>query len=321
LNKGDIVYPCVGSIGNSCVIEANGKYHIQQNIAKITCNKLTSPYYISHFLMSHLGMKEVLKFNATSSQPNVLVGSLRKFKINLPELLEQQKTASFLTAVDTKINQLTKKKALLEDYKKGVMQQIFSQDIRFKDDSGNDFPEWEEKKLRDAVLINPKSKQLPNSFIYVDLESVNSGVLKKEDRVLLIDAPSRAQRLLKKQDILFQTVRPYQRNNYFFDKEELDYVASTGYAQIRTKNSSKYIYHYLHNDEFVNKVLLRCTGTSYPAINSTDLGKIKIQIPSNKEQSKIADFLSVIDKKIEVVNNQLEKTITFKKGLLQQMFV
>ena len=147
LYKGDIVYPCVGSIGNAVVIEENDKYHIQQNIAKITCNESTSPYYIVQFLTSYYGEKQVYRFNASGAQPNVLVGSLRNYKINLPSLTEQKKVASFLSAVDEKLQQLTKKKELLSAYKKGVMQKIFSQELRFKDEFGNNYPDWEEKKL------------------------------------------------------------------------------------------------------------------------------------------------------------------------------
>ncbi len=136
------------------------------------------------------------------------------------------------------------------------------------------------------------------------------------------EAPSRAQRVLKNDDILFQTVRPYQKNNLFFnmvDKE--NYVASTGYAQIRTKENPKFLYHSLHTEGFVNDVLARCTGTSYPAINSKDLENIKIKFPSISEQSKIANLLSSIDKKLETINEKLEINKKFKKGLLQHMFV
>jgi type I restriction enzyme S subunit len=103
LYKGDIVYPCVGTIGNAVVIEENNKYHIQQNIAKLTPKKDVSPYFISQFLMGNLGMREVNKFNATSSQPNVLVGSLRNFKIFIPKIAEQQKIASCLSSLDALI--------------------------------------------------------------------------------------------------------------------------------------------------------------------------------------------------------------------------
>ena len=180
--------------------------------------------------------------------------------------------------------------------------------------------EWKKLELRKAASINPKNGELPDSFIYVDLESVNNGVLEKEERISKKDAPSRAQRLLERDDILYQTVRPYQKNNLYFDKEDKDYVASTGYAQIRTDNNSKYLYQYVHTALFVNKVLLRCTGTSYPAINSTDLSKIRVSIPSKEEQQKIATFLTTIDTRIQ----QLEKKKTlleqYKKGVMQKIF-
>ena len=109
-------------------------------------------------------------------------------------------------------------------------------------------------------------------------------------------------------------------NNLYF-KEKGDYIASTGYAQLRTKESSMFLYQFLHTNQFVNNVLERCTGTSYPAINSNDLSKIRINIPSLKEQQKIATYLSAIDKKITTIQTQIDKTQAFKKGLLQGMFV
>jgi type I restriction enzyme, S subunit len=147
LSKGDIVYPCVGTIGNAVVIEENDKFHIQQNIAKLTPKENISPYFIAQFLMSDRGMREVNKFNATSSQPNILVGSLRNFQIYLPSPQEQIKVANFLKAIDEKIAQLIQKNDLLTAYKKGVMEQIFSQKLQFKDKDNQDFPEWEEVQL------------------------------------------------------------------------------------------------------------------------------------------------------------------------------
>lgn len=125
LYKGDIVYPCVGTIGNAVVIEENNKYHIQQNIAKLTPKKDVSPYFISQFLMGNLGMREVNKFNATSSQPNVLVGSLRNFKIFIPKIAEQQKIASCLSSLDALITAQTERIEQLKQHKKGLMQGLF----------------------------------------------------------------------------------------------------------------------------------------------------------------------------------------------------
>ncbi|MFW0740018.1 restriction endonuclease subunit S [Flavobacterium sp. T12S277] len=179
--------------------------------------------------------------------------------------------------------------------------------------------EWETKKLADINIINPKNENLPFSFIYIDLESVVNGRLLKEERILKDEAPSRAQRRLTKGDILFQMVRPYQKNNLYFDKEG-DYVASTGYAQIRTLQNSQFVFQYLHNQKFVDKVIERCTGTSYPAINSSDLGNIKIHYPNSPEQNKIANFLELLDNRIQTQNKIIEGLKLSKQTIIKKIF-
>lgn len=261
------------------------------------------------------GAKNDMKVN----NAHVLTGNVK-----FPFLDEQQKIASFFTAVDEKLQQLTNKKALLEQYKKGVMQKIFSQELRFKIENENgelvEPPEWEYCALKDVADINPKTETLPNNFIYIDLESVEAGNLLKQVSISKSEAPSRAQRLLQKGDVLFQMVRPYQQNNYFFNDDNIS-VASTGYAQIRTASQPKYIYYALHTKEILDEVLVRCTGSNYPAINTTDLGEIELPYPSEKEREKITAFLSAIDEKINHVTTQLQQTRQWKKGLLQGMFV
>jgi type I restriction enzyme S subunit len=188
-------------------------------------------------------------------------------------------------------------------------------ELRFK---GFD-DDWNKAELNDFASINPKNTELPNSFIYIDLESVTNGVLLKEERIFKDNSPSRAQRLLEKNDILYQTVRPYQKNNLYFDKTG-EYVASTGYAQIRTKNASKFLFHFLHTEKLVQNVMLRCTGTSYPSINSSDLSKIKISFPSLPEQTKIASFLTAVDDKLQALKHKLTLLEQYKKGVMQKIF-
>ncbi len=189
--------------------------------------------------------------------------------------------------------------------------------LRFREFEG----EWEIKKLGEVCKINPQNSNLPNTFVYIDLESVVGGILLKEERISKEEAPSRAQRLLEKNDVLFQMVRPYQKNNLYFDAEG-DYVASTGYAQIRTEQNPQFIFQYLHFQKFVDKVIERCTGTSYPAINSTDLSNIPISFPILSEQKKIADFLSIIDLRISTQSKiilQLETSMqSIRDKLLKQ---
>jgi type I restriction enzyme S subunit len=187
--------------------------------------------------------------------------------------------------------------------------------LRFPSFDGN----WKIDKLNKFATLNPKNSILPESFVYIDLESVTDGFLTKENTIFKAGAPSRAQRILKDKDILYQTVRPYQKNNLYFNKIG-DYVASTGYAQIRTKNDSQFLFQFLHTEKFVANVMLRCTGTSYPAINSSDLSSIEVSFPTLPEQQKIASFLSAVDEKIQQLSRKKELLDQYKKGLTQQLF-
>ena len=140
-------------------------------------------------------------------------------------------------------------------------------------------------------------------------------VIKKEN------APSRAQRLASYGDVFYQTVRPYQRNNYLFEDVDKDMVFSTGYAQLRSKLDSYFLLTLVQNDNFVKVVLDNCTGTSYPAINGSELGKINVQIPSNEvEANQIGKVFRGIDKNITLHQRKLEHLNLKKKALLQKLF-
>ncbi|UWN67231.1 restriction endonuclease subunit S [Alistipes shahii WAL 8301] len=187
--------------------------------------------------------------------------------------------------------------------------------LRFPEFSG----EWEMASLQDIAAINPKSDQLQNTFIYIDLEAVEKGELRKIQEIMREEAPSRAQRVINNNDILFQCVRPYQKNNYIhriLNTSNQQWVASTGYAQIRTTESPNYIYHLLNTDGFNRKVMVRCTGSSYPAINSEDLATIRFYYtPDKKEQFKISRLLDLIDERIATQNKIIEKLESLIRGI------
>ena len=182
--------------------------------------------------------------------------------------------------------------------------------------------EWKEYLLKDIATINPKTGELPKEFCYIDLESVQSGMLKNKKIIKSDEAPSRAQRVLQSNDILYQTVRPYQKNNLFFNFDDMEYVASTGYAQIRTNElcNPEFLYYLLHTEKFVNNVLVRCTGTSYPAINSNDLKKIKVKIPNLTIQNKIENILISIDEKIELLEKKIVLLQEFDLSIKNKIF-
>ena len=181
--------------------------------------------------------------------------------------------------------------------------------------------EWEVKQLAKICDLNPSGSRLPEVFYYIDLESVESGELKARKMIHREEAPSRAQRILKTGDVIYQIVRPYQRNNYFFKIEDGNhYVASTGYAQLRAFESEVFLFQLIHTDDFVERVIAKCTGSNYPAINSSDLAEIPVVVPQPEEQQKIADCLFSIDELITFEAQKLNTLKSHKKGLMQQLF-
>ena len=179
---------------------------------------------------------------------------------------------------------------------------------------------YEEKTLSEISTINPKTN-VPLEFEYVDLESVSGTEMTNHRTEHKATAPSRAQRLAKKGDIFYQTVRPYQKNNYFFDMDDDNYVFSTGYAQIRPSIYGKYLFTLLQNDSFLKQVLDNCAGTSFPAINPSVLSRLSLRICKDKqEQQAIASYFTSLDSQISASTSRLASLKQMKAASLQAMF-
>ena len=163
---------------------------------------------------------------------------------------------------------------------------------------------WEQRKLGELALFNPKD-ELPQTFEYVDLESVVGTEMLSHRTEVKSSAPSRAQRLAHTGDLFYQTVRPYQKNNYLFEKPDNNYVFSTGYAQMRPYVDGYFLLSLVQSERFVKVVLDNCTGTSYPAINANDLAEIEVAAPSDEsEAQKIGTIFRSIDNLITLHQRQ-----------------
>lgn len=256
------------------------------------------------------------------------VPSLSKVAINntnviIPSEVEQRKIGSFTSQLDILLTLHQSKLDQLKTLKKYFLQNMFPAKgekvprIRFKGFTGD----WEQCKLGSIAIINPKS-ELPEQFKYIDLESVVGTSLLGYSVVERENAPSRAQRLAIKGDVFYQTVRPYQRNNYLYEETDRDYVFSTGYAQLRTSLDSYFLLTLLQNDNFVKIVLDNCTGTSYPAINSSALSKIPISTPKSIDETiKIGNTFRKLDNLITLHQRKLDQLQTMKKFMLQNLFI
>ena len=192
--------------------------------------------------------------------------------------------------------------------------------LRFKEFEG----EWSVTTLQKDCKVNPTNEKIADKFVYVDLESVTQGQLNKHQILTKEEAPSRAQRVLHTDDILFQCVRPYQMNNYMVKDamSNIQWVASTGYAQIRTQiDYPTFLYYVLNTPKYNKAVMVRCTGSSYPAINSDDLSKIPFYKCGIAEQRKIATFLSLLDERIATQSKIIDKLQSLIKGINQRVFM
>lgn len=287
---------------------------------QLECNS----YFYNSYFLSDSGKVKIQIITTGNTVKHILSSDLKTLIVPKPIYHEQTQIGDFFQKIDQVIELQQKALDTARAYKQSMLQKMFPQKgekvprVRFAGFSGD----WEQRRLSNIVKINP-SAQLPMTFKYVDLESVKGHILMNVRKESRETAPSRAQRVAIKNDIFYQTVRPYQRNNYLFDLEDTDYVFSTGYAQLRPKKViiSLFLFSVIQTVEFLKRVLIRCTGTSYPAINSTDLGEITISFPSLEEQTAIGNFFQKLDQQIEQQAQKLATYQQLKKAMLQRMFV
>lgn len=285
------------------------KLMLSDKLIRIRTNEITSSLFLAISLSNTNAQKQLVSKSSglAESQTNISQKILLNTQLLIPTLSEQQKIASFLSAVDEKIQQLSRKAALLEQYKKGVMQQLFSRKLRFKDENGKDYPDWKKKKLGEVATkksSNISANKIEDNFGDFIIYGA-SGVLKKVD-------------FYKEENDYISIVKDGAGVGRLLYCEGKSSVLGTMEIISPKQNIDTYfLYCLLSNIDFVKYV----TGSTIPHIYFKDYSNEICGIPSIKEQQKIADFLSGIDAKIESTNQQLAQTQTFKKGLLQQMFV
>ena len=323
LQENDILFSIAGTLGRvstvkSSILPANTNQALA--IIRIKDGVLN---YITTVLKGNAVTDFIKKNPTVGAQPNLSLEQVGNLEIPYPSLSEQAKIGSYFQSLDNLITLHQRKCESLKKVKKSMLQKMFPKngesvpEIRF---AGFTDP-WEQRKLGEVAEFNPKS-ELPEMFEYVDLESVIGTEMISHRTETKASAPSRAQRLAKMGDVFYQTVRPYQRNNYLFDKPDNNYVFSTGYAQMRPSIDSSFLMNFIQTDGFVKIVLDNCTGTSYPAINSSDLANLVITYPVNiEEQTKIGSYFENLDHLITLHQRKVEKLKNLKKSMLQKMFV
>ena len=309
LEENDILFAIAGAtIGKIGIVTKNIlPANTNQALSIIRLKDKSCIPYVLQVLESKTMKKYIVQSISVGAQPNLNLKQINDFEFYSPSISEQQKIADFLTVVDKRIELLKKKKTLLETYKKGVMKKIFNQEIRFKDDNGSDFPDWEESSLGKVAQITTGNSNRSDSesfgeFVFfdrsIDVRMSSTYLLDTEAIIVAGEGSDFIPRYFKGKFGLHQ--RTYA---------VYDFVDSYG----------KFLFYWIYYFRYF--FLKTSVGSTVPSLRMNSFIKFPLSLPCKKEQFKISQFLSSIDTQIELLETQIDKSNTWKKGLLQKMFV
>ena len=329
LGEGDIVFARTGaSVGKSYLYNKDdGDLFFAGFLIKFHIQKAYPKFVFFYTLTSQYG-RWVIVNSARSGQPGINAEEYKSLEIPSPSPPEQQKIASFLSSVDKKIDLMRQKKDALELYKKGLMQKIFSQEIRFKQDDGSDFPDWEEMALSEiAKRSTEKNKDLELTLVLTN-SAVQGVVVQTEyfDKSIANEASISGYYKVRKSDFVYNPrissaapVGPISQNM------KDDGVMSPLYTVFRAGEPyQRFLNVYFKSSvwfDYMRSIANQGARHDRMNITTSDFMALPIDLPCAREREKIASFLSSIDVKIQHTSSQIQQMETVKKGLLQQMFV
>ena len=264
------------------------------------------PMFFNRLLKTDSARDQITSKSGGSTRYNIGQETLSTVSLLFPPIPEQQKIANFLTAIDKKLQALKKKKVLLEQYKKGVMQKIFSQELRFKDENGNDFTDWEVKKLGEISKISTGSSNREDSTLKGDYTFFDRSQDIRSSSIFLFDGEA----------IIVAGEGQEFIPKYFIGKFDLHQRTYAIMNFINTRG--KFLFYQI--DKFRHYFLSQAVGSTVKSLRLPMFETMPILLPCLEEQTKIANFLTAIDEKINQQQSQIEKVSYCKKGLLQQMF-
>lgn len=318
-----------GEIGATAIVKNDEPLGYYVSLALIRPNHYCLSGYLNQYISTNIFKNELHKRIIHTAFPKKInLGDINDCEVSYPSKDEQTKIANFLTAVDEKISQLNEQHQLMIQYKKGVMQKIFSQEIRFKDDNGEDFGEWEEKKLSDIANFRRGSfpqpyglaKWLdPNGMPFVQVFDVSDNLKLKNFTKIKISKLAQEKSVFVKKGTLIITIQgtigrvAKMQYDAYVDRTLLIFQSYKIDVNIDFIKYALFLLFELEKE--------KADGGIIKTITKETLSSFTLQLPSIKEQAQIANFLDVLDEKINNTFEQLQTVKQWKKGLLQQMLV
>ncbi|MBR9918265.1 hypothetical protein GYB29_11440 [bacterium] len=326
LTESTILMSINGTIGNLAFYKGE-EVVLGKSAAYLIVNDKTDEKFIYNFLQIGSTLRFFESELTGSTIKNLSLRTIKETPVWIPKLIEQQKIASFLSSVDKKIEQLTRKKELLEEYKKGVMQKLFPKPgeqhpkLRFKDENGEDFPDWEVKRL--GELITPFTEKSTENNQYEVLTSSNEGLVKQTDYYgdnRLTSRDSTGFNIVPPKHITFRNRS--DNRNFTFNENNLGFtgLVSTYYPVFYLPKGTNRFFLAL-TEVLKNQIGRYSVGTSQTVLSFNTLKSIRCFLPCIEEQIRVSKFLAIIDLEIAHKEKRVLNFRLFKKGLLQQMFV
>lgn len=265
-----------------------------------------------------------------TSQKVLSINDLKKISISIPSLPEQEKIADFLSTYDRMIDVQSQRVEVMKTRKEGLLQKIFSQEIRFKDAQGKNYPEWKLTLLSDVATFHTGLTYHPedvtnngSGVLVLRSSNIQGGNLTYTDNVYVKNSVSKIQ-YLKLHDIIM-CIRNGSKSlvgkNAIAENDDLGNTWGAFMMVIRAKCNYNFLHQYLNSSLFKKEIYKDSGTATVNQITSGMLKKCELLVPCNMEQQKIGKFFSAVDAQIEVEEKRLETMKTIKKGLLQQMFI
>lgn len=273
-------------------------------------------------------------FIESTGVPQLTAPQVKNIKITYPSLPEQQKIADFLTAYDTMIDTQSQRVEAMKTRKKGLLQKIFSQEIRFKDEQGREYPEWIVQKLEELVSMharigwqNLRTSEFLNSgdyYLVTGTDFVNGKINFSTCHYIGKERFEQDKKIQLDNDNILITKDGTLGKVAYVDILPKPTTLNAGIFCLKSKKQNinmKYLFQYLRGPFMMQYCNRHSTGGTIKHLNQGVLITFPVPLPSLSEQQKIADFLTAVDHQIEVEENRLERMQVIKKGLLQQMFI
>lgn len=306
----EIAIACRGTCGTVNITLPKSWITGNAMVAHIESNELSFKYLF--YALSNANMKNVI---TGATQPQITRSNLKDLEIPLPAMEEQKKIAARLDAVS---DLLAKQKQLLSE-QDNLIQSLFYDMFLKQNFSKRKIVDFVETDVKNAKKIFNK-----NNFIkYIDISSIdnNSNIITGYTHIEFCDAPSRAQQVVKKNDILVSTVRPNLKNIALIKFNDNNLVASSGFCVLRAKNIEPvFLLYNVLSQDFTEKMVSSVTGANYPAIKNSDILNYKIPVPPLELQEKFAAIVEQIESEKSKIKSAIAETQTLFNALMSEYF-